>query len=180
FSWGEPIIERTTWPAWGLAGALIGMLPLMLALRLRPGLKIRAALPLSLIGQLIGGMIAFSVLLASERYFDSGDWVLWSVMMLGELLLFVVLTIEIVEAASMLSSKPKSQAAQAKLALANGHWPKVSIHVPCCNEPPALLRQTLNALSRLDYSNFEVLVIDNNTSDLSDSDAIAAHCNALG
>jgi exo-beta-1,3-glucanase (GH17 family)/cellulose synthase/poly-beta-1,6-N-acetylglucosamine synthase-like glycosyltransferase len=180
FSWDEPIIERSTWPAWGLLGALIGILPLMLALRLRPGLKIRAALPLSLIGQLIGGMIAFSVLLASERYFDGGDWALWSVMMLGELLLFVVLTIEIVEAASMLSSNPSIQPAQAKLALAKGHWPKVSIHVPCCNEPPALLRQTLNALSRLDYPNFEVLVIDNNTSDLSDSDAIAAICNALG
>jgi cellulose synthase/poly-beta-1,6-N-acetylglucosamine synthase-like glycosyltransferase len=97
--------------------------------------------------------------------------------MLGELLLLLVLTIEIVEAAALFSSKPNIQAAAN---LETAHWPKVSIHVPCCNEPPALLRQTLNALSRLDYSNFEVLVIDNNTSDLNDSDAIAAHCNALG
>ncbi len=182
FAWNGALVDRTTWPAWGLLAALIGLLPLALALRLRPQLKIRASLPLALIGQCVGAMIAFSVLLASERYFDSGDWVLWAVMMLGELLLFVVLTVEIIEAASLFSSKQTPQALKqpevAKLGVAN--WPKVSIHVPCCNEPPALLRQTLNALSRLDYSDFEVLVIDNNTSDPSDSDAIAAHCNALG
>src|SRR5207244_2550563 len=41
--------------------------------------------------------------------------------------------------------------------------PKVSIHVPAYNEPPAMLIETLDALARLDYADFEVLVIDNNT-----------------
>ncbi len=177
FSWDGPVNDRSTWPAWGLLALLIGLLPFALALRLRPQLKFRVALPVALVGQFVGGMIAFSALLASERYFDGGDWLLWSVLMAGELLLFVVLTIEIVEAAALFSSRRQTQTL-AKLD--KPHWPKVSIHVPCCNEPPALLRQTLNALSRLDYPEFEVLVIDNNTTDLSDSDAIAAHCSALG
>src|SRR3569832_1383924 len=43
--------------------------------------------------------------------------------------------------------------------------PKVSIHVPAFNEPAAMLIATLDALSRLDYPDFEVLVIDNNTRD---------------
>src|SRR5581483_3184764 len=43
--------------------------------------------------------------------------------------------------------------------------PKVSIHVPAYNEPPAMLAETLDALARLDYGNYEVLVIDNNTAD---------------
>lgn len=43
--------------------------------------------------------------------------------------------------------------------------PFVSILVPAYNEPPAVLMDTLNALSRLDYENFEILVIDNNTED---------------
>ena len=177
FSWDGPVVDRTAWPAWAMIAALIGLLPLVLALRLRPQLKMRVALPVALMGQCVGEMIAFSALLASERYFDGGDWILWGVLMLGELLLFVVLTVEIVEAAALFSPRRQSSAL-AKRDLP--YRPKVSIHVPCCNEPPALLRQTLNALSRLDYPDFEVLVIDNNTSDLSDSDAIAAHCNALG
>jgi len=43
--------------------------------------------------------------------------------------------------------------------------PKVSIHVPIHNEPPALVIKTLQALQRLEYPNFEVLVIDNNTNE---------------
>lgn len=41
----------------------------------------------------------------------------------------------------------------------------VSIHVPTHNEPPELVEQTLESLARLNWSNYEVLVIDNNTSD---------------
>ncbi len=45
--------------------------------------------------------------------------------------------------------------------------PFVSILVPAYNEPPAILMQTLESLSQLQYENFEVLVIDNNTKDIS-------------
>ncbi len=39
----------------------------------------------------------------------------------------------------------------------------VSIHVPAYNEPPEVLSQTLRSLANLDWDNYEVLVIDNNT-----------------
>ena len=58
--------------------------------------------------------------------------------------------------------------------------PRVSIHVPAYNEPPAMLIETLDALSRLDYPDFEVLVIDNNTPDESVWRPVEAHCAALG
>ena len=41
--------------------------------------------------------------------------------------------------------------------------PKVSIHVPAYNEPPEMLIETLDALARLDYPDYEVIVVDNNT-----------------
>ncbi|OGI26161.1 MAG: hypothetical protein A3J76_01795 [Candidatus Moranbacteria bacterium RBG_13_45_13] len=43
--------------------------------------------------------------------------------------------------------------------------PFISILVPAYNEPPTILIQTLEALSRLKYDHFEVLVVDNNTKD---------------
>lgn len=43
--------------------------------------------------------------------------------------------------------------------------PFVSIHVPAHNEPPELLIQTLRSMERIRWTNFEVLVIDNNTAD---------------
>src|SRR5437763_321815 len=58
--------------------------------------------------------------------------------------------------------------------------PRVSIHVPAYNEPPAMLIETLDALARLDYPDFEVLVIDNNTSDEAVWRPVEAHCAQLG
>ena len=57
---------------------------------------------------------------------------------------------------------------------------KVSIHVPAYNEPPAMLIETLDALARLDYPDYEVLVIDNNTPAESVWRPVEAHCAQLG
>ncbi len=63
---------------------------------------------------------------------------------------------------------------------APSHWPKVSIHVPAYNEPPQMLMETLDALSRLDYPNFEVILVDNNTTDPAVWQPVAEHCRRLG
>jgi cellulose synthase/poly-beta-1,6-N-acetylglucosamine synthase-like glycosyltransferase len=43
--------------------------------------------------------------------------------------------------------------------------PKVSIHIAAYNEPPDMLIQAIEAADRLDYPDFEIVVIDNNTPD---------------
>ncbi|NJD30301.1 MAG: glycosyltransferase, partial [Gammaproteobacteria bacterium] len=62
----------------------------------------------------------------------------------------------------------------------DGALPKVSIHVPAYNEPPEMLIETIDALARLDYPDFEVLVIDNNTKDEAVWRPVEAHCAKLG
>ena len=44
-----------------------------------------------------------------------------------------------------------------------GYEPMVSLQVPAYNEPVEVIQKTLNSLTGLNYSNFEVLVVDNNT-----------------
>ncbi len=63
---------------------------------------------------------------------------------------------------------------------ATHYFPKVSIHVPAYNEPPDMLIQTIDALAGLDYPDFEVLVIDNNTKDEAVWRPVEAHCATLG
>ncbi|WP_284153312.1 glycosyltransferase family 2 protein [Desulfofustis limnaeus] len=65
-------------------------------------------------------------------------------------------------------------------AAGDGPPPKVSIHVPAYNEPPEMLIETLNALANLDYPNYEVIVMDNNTRDPEVWQPVAAHCRTLG
>ncbi len=62
----------------------------------------------------------------------------------------------------------------------NGYKPRVSIHVPAYNEPPEMLKATLDALSKLDYPDYGVLVIDNNTKDPEVWLPVEAHCRKLG
>ena len=57
--------------------------------------------------------------------------------------------------------------------------PFVSVHVPTCNEPPALVCRTLSALARMDGA-FEVVVLDNNTADRALWEPVRDHCLALG
>ncbi|MGH8402749.1 MAG: glycosyltransferase, partial [Gammaproteobacteria bacterium] len=62
----------------------------------------------------------------------------------------------------------------------DGRLPMVSIHVPAYNEPPAMLKETLDALAALDYPRYEVLVIDNNTADPAVWRPVQAYCETLG
>lgn len=62
----------------------------------------------------------------------------------------------------------------------NTRPPRVSIHVPAYNEPPDMLIATLNALSVLDYPDYEVIVVDNNTQDEKTWRPVEAHCLGLG
>jgi glycosyltransferase involved in cell wall biosynthesis len=57
---------------------------------------------------------------------------------------------------------------------------RVSVHVPCHAEPPQVVIGTLDCLARLDYPDFEVLVIDNNTTDPELWQPVQAHCERLG
>ena len=45
------------------------------------------------------------------------------------------------------------------------YQPMVSLHVPAYNEPPELLIETIKAVEQIDYPNFEIVVMDNNTTD---------------
>nr|MDA8160677.1 glycosyltransferase [Desulfobacteraceae bacterium] len=58
--------------------------------------------------------------------------------------------------------------------------PKVSIHVPAYNEPPAMLKATLEALAALEYPNFEAVIVDNNTKDPEVWQPVADYCLRLG
>jgi cellulose synthase/poly-beta-1,6-N-acetylglucosamine synthase-like glycosyltransferase len=58
--------------------------------------------------------------------------------------------------------------------------PRVCLQVPAYNEPPELLRETLEALARLDYPHYIVQVVVNNTSDPALWQPVAAACDELG
>jgi cellulose synthase/poly-beta-1,6-N-acetylglucosamine synthase-like glycosyltransferase len=58
--------------------------------------------------------------------------------------------------------------------------PKVSIHIPAYREPPEMLLRTIESVARLDYPDFECVVVINNTPDPAFWQPIEARCRELG
>ncbi len=65
-------------------------------------------------------------------------------------------------------------------AVSNPREPFVSIQVPAHDEPPDVLIETLRSLARLEWSAYEVVVIDNNTVDPAIWRPVARACAELG
>ena len=63
-----------------------------------------------------------------------------------------------------------------------GALPRVALHVPCHEEPPELVAETLQALAQLDYprDTYQVFVVDNNTRDPGLWEPIETLCDHLG
>jgi exo-beta-1,3-glucanase (GH17 family)/cellulose synthase/poly-beta-1,6-N-acetylglucosamine synthase-like glycosyltransferase len=102
---------------------------------------------------------------------------------LGSLLLVPLIVIALTRieeiAAIAFGRKPLRLIAAPPLA-PDASVPKVSIHIPAYNEPPEMLKQTLDAVARLDYANFECVLVINNTPDPALWLPIEQHCGALG
>jgi cellulose synthase/poly-beta-1,6-N-acetylglucosamine synthase-like glycosyltransferase len=60
------------------------------------------------------------------------------------------------------------------------YLPWVAIQIPTYNEPIEVLRETLPALAELDYPRVIVQIVDNNTPDPANWNAIRAECERLG
>ena len=58
--------------------------------------------------------------------------------------------------------------------------PFVSIHLACYNEPPEMVIATIDSLAQMNYQNFEVLILDNNTRDEALWKPLERRCAELG
>ncbi len=115
----------------------------------------------------------------TRQYMTLGSVAVGLVMLIGMLGVIMVLFIEAHEWAETLWVKGRRRTLK-PISMSDGELPMVSIHVPAYNEPPDMLKETLNALAKLDYPRYEVIVIDNNTKDEHVWKPIQSHCEALG
>lgn len=176
FSFTEPLSSFGHWQTFaGIATGGTFLLGLIV-LSLMPHMSLRGHM---LLGGVVAVVISGALLIldaSSLRYIDSGTLIAMSLIIPAGMFTAFLLLTETAEWALSLWRKNRVPEIGGKL---NG-FPRVSVHVPIHNEPPLMVMQTLNALSKLDYPNFEVIVLDNNTSDQSLWRPVADHCEALG
>jgi cellulose synthase/poly-beta-1,6-N-acetylglucosamine synthase-like glycosyltransferase len=184
FSWTGPVVNENYWKLAAIA-LLVGILLSLPIFRLeRP--TVMQSLVLSAAANGVGAWVATVFAYWTDHYFVFGSAfaLTLGLILLVPLVLIAMARIEEI-AAIAFGRGPRrllvhGQSAVPAVAGDAAVFPKVSIHIPAYFEPPEMLKQTLDAVSRLDYPNFECVVIINNTPDPEFWQPIQDHCRALG
>jgi cellulose synthase/poly-beta-1,6-N-acetylglucosamine synthase-like glycosyltransferase/exo-beta-1,3-glucanase (GH17 family) len=184
FSWTGPVVNENYWKFAGIA-LLVGILLSLPILRLdRP--TVMQSMMLSAAANGVGAWVAIVFEYWTGHYFVFGSAfaLTLGLILLVPLVLIAMARIEEIAAIAFGHAPRRLITKNAELAPATiGEgvaFPKVSIHVPAYREPPEMLKQTLDAVARLDYPNFECVVIVNNTPDPEFWQPIQDHCRTLG
>ncbi len=183
FSWTGPIVNEDYWKLAAIA-LLVGVLLSLPILRLAEPTVLQA-LVLATTANGVGAWMAnvFSFWNGHYFVFGSAFALTLGLILLVPLILIAMARIEEIAAVGF-GHAPRRLLTKAATAPAEAgdatSFPKVSIHIPAYFEPVEMLKQTLDAVARLDYPNFECVVIINNTPDPAFWQPIQDHCRALG
>jgi len=188
FPFTEPIVRMPEWRT--LAGVSVSLALIALAVLFVNSRRLRTS------GRGFLAVVVYATATAavwvfydySQQYFTFSSVLVGFLLFLGTLGVILVLFTEAHEWAEArwftthqrLMPDAGSGDTATTLAQAGVRQPKVSVHVPAYNEPPEMVIETLEALANLDYPDFEVLVIDNNTSDEAVWRPVEARCAELG
>ncbi len=176
FAFSGMLRSFPAWRSYAMVAAIVSFLLGLLILGRMPRVRQPGYLVMgALVGLVTTGLLVL-IDASTLEYIRPTDIVLTSAMIPLVLLAIAVILTEGVELASSLWRVER----RALRAAIPEKSPRVSIHVPCYNEPAAMVIDTLDALARLDYDSFEVVVLDNNTPDEAVWRPVEAHCAALG
>jgi exo-beta-1,3-glucanase (GH17 family)/cellulose synthase/poly-beta-1,6-N-acetylglucosamine synthase-like glycosyltransferase len=184
FAWTGPVVDPDYWKLATIA-LLVGILMSLPILRLTDA-TVMQSLMLSAAANGVGAWTATVFAYWTGHYFVFGSAfaLTLGLILLVPLILIAMARIEEIAAVAFGRKPLRLIVKHATLAPAtigdSVTFPKVSIHVPAYFEPPEMLKLTLDAVSRLDYPNFECVVIINNTPDPEFWQPIQDHCRALG
>jgi exo-beta-1,3-glucanase (GH17 family)/cellulose synthase/poly-beta-1,6-N-acetylglucosamine synthase-like glycosyltransferase len=187
FAWTGPVVNENYWKLATIA-VLVGILMSLPILGLA-GATAMQALMLSTAAHGVGAWVATVFAYWTGHYFVFGSAfaLILGLILLVPLVLIAMARIEEIAAVAfgrhprrLLVKGASHEQAQGAVATGADAFPKVSIHIPAYFEPVDMLKQTLDAVSRLDYPNFECVVIINNTPDPEFWQPIQDHCRALG
>ncbi|MDE1900128.1 MAG: glycosyltransferase [Alphaproteobacteria bacterium] len=181
FSMSGSITESARWLQGYAFASLLAFLPIQWFVRRKHYLRFKGQLFYAGLIQAVASIFVWAIMAAIAERIINGDTVVWCVLLGAQGVLLALLLVDGYELAEVLWSRGHRRYFEPRT-----DWtpppdaPKVSIHLPCYNEPPHMVIETLNALAALDYPNYEVLVIDNNTKDDAVWKPLQEHCAKLG
>lgn len=128
----------------------------------------------------VGAWVALVVDHWGSHYVTGGNYVtaVMSLLLLGPLVIVILYRFE--ELTAIVFGRSPERLVELRPRTVPTRFPKVSIHIPAYREPPEMLKQTLDAVARLEWPNLECVVVLNNTPDPAMVEPVRAHCELLG
>jgi exo-beta-1,3-glucanase (GH17 family)/glycosyltransferase involved in cell wall biosynthesis len=179
FEFRAPIVRVPEWQVLAAASVITAAILLWLFFFHSESLRNRGRSFLALVVYATATLVVWIVYDMSQQYLTMTSVLVSAVLLIGMVGVIAVLLAEAHEWAEAHWVTGHGRLYRPR-PVADQQLPKVSIHVPAFNEPPDMLIETIDALARLDYPDFEVLVIDNNSKDEAVWRPVEAHCAKLG
>ena len=179
FTFTRPIVSIPNWRVLAGVSVLVASLLLGLIFLTSRRLKKRGMGFLAVIVYAVSTLIVWIIHDYLHRYLTASNVAVGILLLLGMIGVILVLLAEAHEWAEAHWVRTRRRLFEPEH-LPDEALPMVSVHVPAYNEPPDMLKATLDALAALDYPRYEVLVIDNNTRDEAVWKPVQAHCEKLG
>ncbi len=165
FEFAGPIEQDLYWRVKAGTSSVAGFVLLVFCLSRLKAMRWIARFSFAIIAQLIivgaVGLITQPLL----AYMRATDWVALAIFVPTLTVMALILLSHVFEFAELFWEGSLRRKFKAQSLPMGQIEPFVSIHLACCNEPPAMVIATLASIHRLNYKNYEVLVIDNNTRD---------------
>lgn len=174
------ILVLPNWKHWATGAAAFSFVLMGFLLFMRSSLKLPGILFIGLITNLAASVIFWSVSIGAQQYQTNITIAFWILLILMQILAVVILLIESLEIAEVVWHRKSVRSFEPLMPTSEFRYPKVSLHLPIHNEPPKMVRKTLEALAKVDYPNMEVLVMDNNTKDPAIWEPVREDCERLG
>jgi exo-beta-1,3-glucanase (GH17 family)/cellulose synthase/poly-beta-1,6-N-acetylglucosamine synthase-like glycosyltransferase len=179
FAFSEPIVEIPEWRLLAGISIVIALITFSFLLIDSKTLSKRGRSFLATIAFAAASGAVWIVYSYSQQYLSVATILVGMLMIIGMVGVTVVLLAEAHEWAEATWAATRRRQFT-RVVLEDEKLPMVSVHVPAYNEPPEMLKETLDALAKLDYPHYEVIVIDNNTKDPAVWQPVEAHCAKLG
>lgn len=180
FSMTGTVVENPYWVVQAVLAMVLALLPMLWFLRRWDDLRARGRAFFALLIQIAASLASWTAFAPWTHYLTLTGTLMWGVLLPAQLALLAVMLINGFELTEMTWRPRWLRSFRALAPAADQLLPKVSLHLPIHNEPAEMVQATLDSLARLDYPDFEVLVVDNNTADPAAWRPVADYCARLG
>lgn len=174
------VFEYENWASYAGVSIFVGIILLVIFVRTHQNLRWGGMLTYGALISLLASSLVWTAVELTHRPYVPLAVISWAFLLVANIVLMLIMLGDGLELVERIWLQRWTRRYNPLERIPGVRTKKVSVHVPAYNEPPDMLIETLRKLAQLNYPDFEVLVIDNNTKEEDTWRPVEAECARLG